>query len=231
MRRYKSFLIRKNAVIVLLFSLAASVFSQPKFSSSEVNNFDRLIMNPYSKTLDYLGTGFEAVTLLTPAVLFAAPSQDYWKIGLEYAQTIAFAYGAKELAKLCVSRPRPYMYFDNVPQNKIENGDWDDSFFSGHATLSFAAAGFTTFMFCQYFPDSPWKIPVISASYLLAATTAGLRLASGNHFLTDVLCGAVVGSAIGYLVPYVNSFWWKPAQTDKAQFSVSPLGFSASFRF
>ena len=86
-------------------------------------------------------------------------------------------------------------------------------------------------MFCQYFPDSPWKIPVISASYLLAATTAGLRLASGNHFFTDVLCGAVVGSAIGYLVPYVNSFWWKPTQTDKAQFSVSPLGFSASFRF
>ena len=231
MRRYKSFLIKKNAVIVLLFSLAASVFSQPKFSSSEVNNFDRLIMNPYSKTLDYLGTGFEAVTLLTPAVLFAAPSQDYWKIGVEYAETIAFAYGAKELAKLCVNRSRPYMYFDNAPQNKIDNGDCDDSFFSGHATLSFAAAGLTTFMFCQYFPDSPWKIPVISASYLLAATTAGLRLASGNHFLSDVLCGAVVGSAIGYLVPYVNSFWWKPTQTDKAQFSVSPLGFFASFRF
>lgn len=195
MRRYKSFLIKKNAVIVLLFSLAASIFSQPKFSSSEVNNFDRLIMNPYSKTLDYLGTGFETVTLLTPAVLFTAPSQDYWKIGLEYAQTIAFAYGAKELAKLCVSRPRPYMYFDNVPQNKIENGDWDDSFFSGHATLSFAAAGFTTFMFCHYFPNSPWKIPVIAASYLLATSTAGLRLAS-----------RMPGRKIGYFFGAILSF-------------------------
>lgn len=76
-------------------------------------------MNPYSKGLDYLGTGFEAVTLLTPVVLLSAPSQDYWKIGVEYAQTIGFAYVAKELAKLCVSRPRPYMYFDNAPQNKI----------------------------------------------------------------------------------------------------------------
>lgn len=231
MRQFKSIFSKKVAAFILFLSLAANAFSQTKLSQAEVNNFDQLIMNPYSKSLDYLGTGFEALTLFTPAVLFAAPSQDYWKIGLEYAVTIAFAYGTKELAKLCVSRPRPYMYFDNVPQNKIDDGDWDDSFFSGHATLSFAAAGFTTFMFCQYFPDSPWKIPVISASYLLAATTAGLRLFSGNHFFTDVLCGAVVGSAIGYLVPYVNSLWWKPTQTDKAQFSVSPLGFSASFRF
>ncbi len=231
MRQFKSISSKKVAAFILFLSLAASAFSQTKLSSSKVNNFDRPIMNPYSKTLDYLGTGFEALTLLTPAVLFAAPSQDYWKIGVEYAETIAFAYGAKELAKLCVSRPRPYMYFDNAPQNKINDGDWDDSFFSGHATLSFAAAGFTTFIFCHYYPDSPWKIPVISASYLLAATTAGLRLASGNHFLTDVLCGAVVGSAIGYLVPYVNSLWWRPTQTDRTQFSVSPLGFSASFRF
>lgn len=227
----RSLFTKKIAGTFLFLSLAAGTFSQTKYSSAEVNSFDRLIMNPYSKTLDYLGTGFEAATLLASAVLFAAPRQDYWKIGVEYAETIAFAYGAKELAKLCVSRPRPYIYFDGAPKSKIDDGDWDDSFFSGHATLSFASAGFTTFMFCQYFPESPWKIPVISASYLLATTTSVLRLASGNHFMTDVLCGALVGSAIGYLVPFVNSFWWKPSQTDKVQISFSPLGFSVNFKF
>lgn len=123
------------------------------------------------------------------------------------------------------------MYFDNTPQNRIAEGDWDDSFFSGHATLSFCRRRFYDFLFCQYFPDSPWKIPVISASYLLATTTTCLRLASGNHFLTDVLCGAFVGSAIGYLVPFVNSFWWKLTSTDNASLSISPLGFTASFKF
>ncbi len=235
MRRYRSISAKKTAATILFFSLAACAFSQTELSPAEVNPFDRLIMNPYSETLDHLGTCFEAAALLTPAALLSAPSQDYWKIGIEYAETLAFTYGAKELAKLCVSRPRPYMYYDNAPQNRIDEGDWDDSFFSGHTTLSFAAAGFTTYMLCQYFPDSPWKIPVISASYLLAATTAGLRLASGNHFMTDVLCGAAAGTAIGFLVPYVNSLWWKSSQTfpqtDKVKLSVSPLGFSVSCRF
>lgn len=231
MKRYKFIFIKKIFGAFIFLFMTATVFSQPKFSSAEVNKFDRMIMNPYSKKMDYAGTGFEVATLLAPAVLFAAPTQDYWKIGIEYAETIAFAYGVKELAKLCVSRPRPYMYFNNAPQNKIDDGDWNDSFFSGHATLSFAAAGFTTFMLCQYFPDSPWKIPVISATYILATTTSILRLFSGNHFLTDVLCGAAVGSAIGYFVPFVNSLWWKPSKKDKTKISISPLGFSASIKF
>lgn len=231
--RYKLYKSHHRKIIlisVLLISLFSKVFAQTKLDPIDVNGFDRLIMNPYSKTLDYAGTGFEVMTLLTPAVLFAAPSEDYWKIGVEYAETMAFAYGIKELAKHCVSRPRPYMYFDGAPQSKIDDGDWDDSFFSGHTTLSFAAASFTTFMMCQYFPDSPAKIPVITMAYSLACTTAILRLASGNHFLTDVLCGALAGSAIGFLVPWVNSFWLKPTLPDNCDLAVSPLGFSVCFR-
>lgn len=201
------------------------------FSLEEVNGFDRLIMNPYSKPLDYSGTATMGLSLLTPAVLFAVPSQDYWKIGLQYAETIALAYGAKELCKLLVSRPRPYMYFEGAPQEEIENGDWDASFISGHATLSFAAASFTSFLFCQYFPDSNWKIPVILSSYALAATTSVLRLASGNHFLTDVLCGALIGSGIGILVPYLNSFWINPSyKSENFQMLVSPMGFSFNMK-
>ena len=141
----------------LLFCLSAENYNsilQRNFNINEVNAFDRLIMNPYSKPLDYTGSAVTALTLLTPAVMFAAPVQDYWKIGLEYAETLALSFGVERLFKFCVSRPRPYMYFDNPPVNEIENGDWDDSFFSAHTTWSFAAATFTTFKFCQYFPDS-----------------------------------------------------------------------------
>lgn len=130
---------------------------QLELNQDDVNSFDRLIMNPYSKTLDYAGTGFTALMLFTPSVMFAAPKEDYWKIGLEYAETIALAYGVKELIKMNVSRARPYMYFNGAPVDKFEDDDWDDSFISGHTTLSFAAASFTTFMYCQYFPDSRFK--------------------------------------------------------------------------
>ncbi len=225
---YKSLFKSLACIAGLSTLLLSKPLAQDRLNPNEVNGFDRLIMRPYSRSLDYLGTAFEALSLLTPAVMLAAPTEDYWKIGVEYAGSIALAYGAKEIAKRCIDRPRPYMYSRQVAQDGIDSGDWNDSFFSGHATLSFAAASFTACMFCRYFPESKWKVPVIAGSYALAATTAALRLASGNHFMTDVLCGAAVGSAIGCLVPLIGSLWWKPSSSGKCRITSSPLGLSMS---
>ena len=215
------------SVFVLLFTIKTFSQALPQFSKDDVNGLDRLIMNPYSKRLDYAGTASMGLSLLTPAVLFSAPSEDYWKIGVEYAQTIAVAYAVKELCKYCVNRPRPYMYFDGAPEKKIADGDWEKSFVSGHTVFSFAAAGFTSYLFCQYFPQSNWKVPVITSSFVLAGITSGLRLASGNHFMTDVLCGAAIGTGIGILVPFLNSLWIKPSyKSENFQTVISPAGFS-----
>lgn len=34
----------------------------------------------------------------------------------------------------------------------------------------------------------------------------GVLLSGGNHFLTDVLAGAALGSAVGFLVPWLHTF-------------------------
>ena len=208
---------------------------QGNLSRKDVNSFDRLIMNPYSKPLDYAGTGFAALSVLTPALLFALPDafciKDIWKIGFEYVQTMGLAYLTKELVKMNVDRARPYMYFDGAPLEKFNDGDWNDSFFSGHTTLSFSAATFTSIMYSRYFPESRYKPLVIGLSYSLAAVTAVLRISSGNHFMTDVLCGAAAGCGIGLVVPLLNSLWFKPSvknrnfldQEQKASVSVSIL--------
>lgn len=194
------------------------------FSKDEVNSFDRLFMNDYSKTLDYLGTGFEGLSLLTPLCLLTVSSDEWFTIGTMYAETLIFAYGFKELGKLVVNRARPYMYYDNYPTSKTEDGDWNDSFFSGHSTLSFAAASFASFVYCNYFPDSDWKVSVVALSYTLACTTSVLRVLSGNHFVTDVLVGAVVGTATGLLVPYLHTL--TSTGKNKSNFSafVMPTG-------
>lgn len=223
--------LKKIGLVVILLTRFGIVFCQENFSLTDVNRFDRLFAQGYNKNLDTAGTITATISFLTPAALLVAPTEDYWKIGLGYAETMILAYGAKELTKHFVDRPRPYMYFDGVPQKEIEAGDWDDSFVSGHTTMSFAAAAFTTFMFCQYFPDSPWKISVITASFTAAAVTGGLRIASGNHFVTDVLAGAGLGSVIGFLVPWINSFWLKPSFSRNYTGTISPLGFSFCINF
>lgn len=206
-----------------------------KLTSDEVNKIDRIFMRPYSKKLDLLGTGFELATAVTPLFLITTPKTEWGTIVTMYAETMLFAYGFKEFAKAVFDRPRPYMYFDNFPIEEVQKGDWNSSFFSGHTTLSFAAATFTSYVFCKYNPESKWKIPVIATSYTLAATTAAMRILSGNHFLTDVAIGAVVGSITGLLVPFLH--YVNPSMpvgvignTEKAYLSVLPNSLSFTVR-
>ncbi len=42
-----------------------------------------------------------------------------------------------------------------------------------------------------------------ATGFVLAAATAALRVVGDMHYLTDVLMGAVVGTATGFLVPYL----------------------------
>jgi len=170
-----------------------------------VNPFDRPLMNPYSPEIDEFGTYLGIVSALAPSVLLAAPQDQWLTIGAMYAETMALAYGVKELGKLCFSRARPFMYFDEYPREAVEDWDWNKSFPSGHTTLAFAGATFARYVFGEYFPGSRWKIPVIGSSYLLALGTASCRVASGDHFLTDVIVGAVAGTACGFLVPWMHS--------------------------
>lgn len=209
---------KKRFLTVLLSILAVSVFTSGIYAQgytirdkNDVNEFDRVIMNPYNKALDYTATGFEVVSLAMPLVCLMAPAEDYLEIGIQYAETMAVAYGLRCLFKGTVERARPYMYFDGAPEKDIADGDWNRSFMSGHSIMTFASAGFTTFMFLRYCPDSEWTVPVIVTSWGIAVTTGILRVASGNHFVTDVLAGSATGVAVGFLVPLLNTLWFEPA--------------------
>ena len=194
------------------------------FEKNSINAFDRIFVNPYSKTLDAAGTVLASTVCVTPAVLMSAPKNQWLEVGAMYAETMLFAWGFKELAKLCVNRSRPYMYFDERPQDEIDKGDWATSFFSGHTTLAFAAATYTSYVFGKLMPNSALKIPVIAGAYTLATTVAVTRIAGGCHFSTDVLVGALVGSACGFLVPFIHSKTAPQKKNEKVEIAASPLG-------
>lgn len=192
----------------------APVFSGFTYNPDTITGIDSVFMNPYSRTYDLTGDVLQIAAILTPAiVMFKAPKSDMFTIGMMYAESVLWAYGAKELGKTITNRIRPYMYYSGYPSSEVSSGDWHKSFPSGHTTFAFNAAAFTSYTFSTYFPDSKLKIPVILGSYSLAAATAYMRMRSGNHFFTDVLTGAIIGTNTGLLVPLLHTYF---AQLNKS---------------
>lgn len=185
-----------------------SEYNNETFNKDDVNVFDRYFMKSYSSSRDKAADFLLAAAVATPLALIPSGKDEWLTEGVMYAETLLIANGIKEITKLCVSRTRPYMYYDSDtwPESDVDSGDYANSFPSGHTTIAFASATFTSYTFSKYFPDSAWKYPVIAGSYALAAGTSALRLLSGNHFMTDVLAGAAIGSAVGFLVPWLHTF-------------------------
>ena len=201
-------------------------------NKNDINGFDRPFIRPYNKTLDYVGDAVLALSLVTPTIMFTNSNTDWLTVGVMYLETIALANGLKEWGKLLINRPRPYNYFDPVPQDQITGGDWHNSMPSGHTTLAFTGAAFTSCIFNEYFPDSPWRHVVTAASFGLATTVGIVRMCSGNHFLTDVLAGAAIGTVCGFLVPFFHSQTFNNLvnKNDKVQIAASPLAFNVSIK-
>ena len=216
---------KKIISIILLILVSITLVSASTINDkSEVNKFDALVMNPYSKPLDKTASLLNAGLMVSPALLAINRStEDIATLGVMYLETMAGAYASKEILKKVVDRPRPYTYFEGAPES--EKDEWNDSFPSGHTTMAFASAGFVSYVFSRYYPDSKWKAPVIAASYSLATTTALLRIMSGNHFMTDVLSGALLGTLWGIGIPMLHTLG------DNVEMGVTPfaLAFSVSF--
>jgi hypothetical protein len=91
------------------------------------------------------------------------------------------------ILKLTVSRERP-----NHAESTFDRDRGGMSFPSGHATQAFAVASVIA---AHY--DSPW---VKVAAYGLAGLVGLARMEQGEHFASDVLAGALIGTAVGNAV-------------------------------
>lgn len=221
----------KKIVTVLLALLCTNLFAE-FYDKSNVNKFDQLFMQPYSKTLDRTGDVLTATTMLAPLVLLSTPKKEWLTEGVMYAEACLFSFGCEEIGKLCVDRVRPYMYFDGYPQDEVEDGDYLNAWPSAHTTMAFTSAAFTTYVFAKYYPDSPWRFAVAGGVYSLAAATAALRMASGNHFATDVLSGVAIGTLSGLVIPYLHTLAAKKMpESENVQIQASPFSLAIKISF
>lgn len=132
------------------------------------------------ETLSRIGTlGLVWIAIaLVLAVLWRRP----WLLAAVVAASVAANLLATVL-KLAIPRHRPQVH-------QLVHGPKDHSFPSGHAATSFACAT----VLAAAAPRA--RVPL----FLLAAAIAFSRVYVGVHWPLDVVCGALLGLAVGYAV-------------------------------
>jgi membrane-associated phospholipid phosphatase len=110
----------------------------------------------------------------------------------------------QHVTKLGVARQRPYAHY-TPPGTLVPSEEDNVSFWSGHASLTFAlavSAGTVTSSRGYALAPAVW-----ATGLALAATTSYLRIAADRHYATDVLAGAAVGTIVGYAWPKLVHPW------------------------
>lgn len=119
-------------------------------------------------------------------------------------EALALSMDVDQVAKYAAGRARPYVRFGNreVLDGNPDPHDGSLSFFSGHTTAAFSLATASgTLASLRGYRFAPW---VWTQGLALAFVSGYLRIAADRHYFSDVLTGALVGSAAGVLVPLVH---------------------------
>jgi membrane-associated phospholipid phosphatase len=183
----------------------------PPLPSYGLNGVDREVVNNRSDVAAALSDAFLTASMTLPFLASAIDSFGgnggwgaFGEDALVLMETIAVASIICNVTKFAVRRPRPYLYDPESSAEDRGKGDARLSFYSGHTSLAFSMATAYSYLFSIRHPDSSLKLPIWLASHSLAAATGVMRVQGGKHFWTDIMTGAAIGSAIGFLVPYLH---------------------------
>jgi len=131
------------------------------------------------------------------------------QMALITAETLAVAGAIHGLTAGLVGRERPYGRNCGTGIDAEQEDCTQDrryrSFFSGHTTLTFAAAGVT----CSHHAHhDPFGDPVAdgiacASAFFAAGVTGAMRIVGDEHYATDVAMGATIGTLTGLGVPWL----------------------------
>ncbi len=116
---------------------------------------------------------------------------------LPILETVLYSQLIVQAVKFSVARQRPRAHFGGGA--RPDDREANLSFFSGHASLTFALA--TSAGVVAHRRDSAAEPAIWAVGMGLAATTAYLRIAADQHYFTDVTVGALFGIGAGLLIP------------------------------
>ena len=211
-----------SAVVLSTFGTTlylASGYEEP--SASEIQNLNKNDINSFDRSAtENWSTGLSSASHMclfslgtAPFVLYAPflwtdKWSNYWTISVMYLQAATLNFGLTELTKSLVGRKRPYLYNTSLSiderMEKAENPSSQRSFYSGHVSITFCSAVFISKVYSDLNPNSISKYLLWGITLGISSTTGYLRYAEGVHYPSDIIVGALMGSAVGYLVPLLH---------------------------
>lgn len=209
----------------LIVGFAASATLLPRVLSAPASGIDFSFFPGDASVRAYHSSAASRTSDLLLLLTLAAPVFENLALGANtrlanasvvYAETIAANDLLNVFNKVAIRRRRPYTYWTEAGSTTLtqDRGDWYVSFYSGHASTTFAAGISGALLFAEASHDRSARAAVWASELALATTTAGLRVRAGKHYYSDVLVGALVGSAFGVGIPLLHGSRYTPSAAE-----------------
>lgn len=202
---------------------------------SSINQFDRNATYNWSTTAgNFSDVPYRVMPFLPMALGIPLAVNKKWDnaftLGLIYSEVFFFTKGITGITKTLVGRTRPYLYnTDFTPEERFalqqDAPAATASFFSGHSSVTFAFAVLLSKTYTDICGKNTWSKIIWVASLSAATATAWARVEAGVHYPTDVIAGALLGSAIGYFIPELHK-----TKNRKISLIISPAQFKVAYK-
>ena len=156
-----------------------------------------------------------------------------WQMLVIDAQAYSLTLLLNDVVKRLTARARPWLSTpgcDTDPSGEeCGSGGRFVSFYSGHAAVTATGAGLICAHHTQLslYQNDVLDTGMCALAVLGTAVTGAMRIASDNHWQSDVLVGHLLGYASGYLLPtllYYKEFRATPHEhPDAPQYTALPL--------
>ncbi len=159
---------------------------------------------PNNGTWQRFSSSAEPLAIAIPSVLLIKSLADKDSIlknrSLEMLGSVVIAAVATEALKIVVNRQRPYEKYplDVFPYDASEKGK---SFPSAHTSLAFSTATSVSLSYRKWYITIP--------AFAWATGVGYSRLYLGEHYPSDVLAGALVGTGSALLAHWLNKKYFR----------------------
>ncbi len=159
-----------------------------------LNTYHSFFLDNFFIYYTYLGDGIFALCLTALLFFYFKKKQMALALLLSFSISGLVAQTIKNL----IAAPRPRLFFESNEYAHFINGVSlanNSSFPSGHTTSAFAVATVLALMI----KDKRWQIFLL----LIASIVGYSRIYLAQHFLLDVIIGAIIGTGAGAFAVYL----------------------------